>query len=78
MGMGKSKFCPAIWFSGFFALGALVHFVRLMLRVPLVVGTFEVPLTASALVALGMGALSAGLLVLGLKRPCEGDHSCCR
>ena len=69
--MEKNKlFCPAIWFSGFFGLGALVHLVRLVLRVPLMVGSHEIPLMTSAFVVLVFGGLSIGLLILGCKRPC--------
>jgi hypothetical protein len=66
----KFKICPAIWFSGFFGLGALVHFVRFILRFPLVVGNFEVSLNSSLLIAVVLGALSAGLLYLGCHKPC--------
>ena len=73
----KSKFCPAIWFSGFFGLGAVVHLVRFLLQVPVMIGTFEVPLKLSAVLFLMLAGLSAGLLILGLKRPCGGARSCC-
>lgn len=66
----SGKFCPAIWFSGFFGLGAIVHMVRFILRFPLVVGTFEVPLSLSLALALGLGAVSLALLYVGVRRPC--------
>lgn len=72
----KPLACPAIWFSGFFGLGALVHLVRLVLRFPLIVNGYAVPLTASAILVVVLGGLSVGLLVLGCKRPCcprEGE-----
>lgn len=64
------KFCPAVWFSGFFGLGAVVHLVRLLLRFPLIVGTFEVPLRMSLVLVIVLGGLSLGLLYMGLRRPC--------
>jgi len=66
----QAKICPAVWFSGFFGLGALVHLVRFFLRFPLVVGTFEVPLGLSLLLAVILGTLSLGLLYVGMRRPC--------
>ena len=78
----KAKFCPAMWFSGFFGLGAIVHLVRLIAGFSLSVGGQEIPLAASGLVALICGVLSAGLLVVSLKRPCEGQKEgnpvCCK
>ena len=68
--MEKGKFCPAMWFSGFFGLGALVHFMRFVLQVPLQVGSFQVPLSLSAIAAVVLGALSGGLLYLAVKPPC--------
>ena len=66
----EHRFCPAVWFSGFFGLGALVHLVRLLLRFPLIVGDFEVPLAMSLVLAIVLGGLSVGLLYVGLRRPC--------
>lgn len=66
----EHRFCPAVWFSGFFGLGALVHLVRLFLRFPLIVGTFEVPLGMSLVLVILLGGLSLGLLYVGLRRPC--------
>ena len=68
--MEKEKFCPAIWFSGFFGLGALVHLIRFVLRAPLVVGRFEVPLGFSLMLVIVLGGLSVGLFYLGTRRPC--------
>lgn len=67
----KPLACPAIWFSGFFGLGAVAHLVRLILRFPLTIGTWEVPLTTSLIVAVVFGGLSIGLLILGVKKPCS-------
>ena len=64
------KFCPAVWFSGFFGLGALVHFIRLVLRMPLTVGTFEIPLGLSLVLVIVFGGLSLGLFYVGVRRPC--------
>ncbi len=73
----KHPICPAIWFSGFFGLGTLVHLVRWILRVPVTLGTWEVPLGFSALAVLVFGGLSLGLLSVGLRRPCCGSDKTC-
>ena len=82
MEKGKAKFCPAMWFSGFFALGAVVHVVRLIAGFSIVVAGREIPLAASGIAVLAFGVLSAGLLILSLKRPCEtkkeGSSVCCK
>lgn len=76
MSEGK-KFCPAIWFSGFFALGFLVHLLRLALQIPLSVWGKPVAMSTSAVIAVVFGVLSAGLLAAGLKRPCDGKKTIC-
>jgi hypothetical protein len=69
--MGNNgKLCPAIWFSGFFGLGAFVHLVRSILKFPLIVGDFEVSITTSVILAVVLGTLSLVLLYVGCKRPC--------
>ena len=70
MEKNKPLACPAIWFSGFFGLGVLVHLVRLVLRFSLIVNGYAIPLTASAVLVVVLGCLSVGLLILGCKRPC--------
>ena len=77
----KAKFCPAMWLSGFFGVGALIHLVRLIAGFSLVVAGREISLAMSGAIALVFGILSAGLLVLSLKRPCETKKeggSCCK
>ena len=66
------SFCSAlaVWFSGFFGLGAIVHGTRLILRLPLVVGTFAVPLRLSAVAVVILSILSVGLLYLVCRRTC--------
>ena len=64
------RFCPALWFSGFFGLGTLVHLIRLLFRVPVTLGTWQVPLRFSVVAVLVLGALSASLLAVALRRPC--------
>ena len=77
METNKPAICPAVWFSGFFGLGAVVHLIRLLLHVPVRIGTFDVPLTASVILVLVFGGLSAGLLYLAMRRPfCEEKGSC--
>ncbi len=78
----RGKFCPAMWLSGFFGLGALVHLVRLVMGFSLVVDGRAVSLTFSGLLALVLGILSVGLLIVSLKKPCETGKeetsSCCK
>lgn len=62
--------CPAIWFSGFFGLGTLIHLIRLVFGFPVMIGEWAVPLKASAILAAVFGGLSLGLLYLGRRRPC--------
>ena len=69
MGNGK-KFCLSTWFSGFFGLGALVHLVRSILKFPLVVNNYEVPISLSVTLAVVLGALSLILLYVGCKKAC--------
>ena len=72
------RFCPALWFSGFFGLAALVHLTRLLLRVPVTVAAVAIPMQVSVWVAGVAGALSVGLAVAGMKRPCcpDSDKKC--
>ncbi len=77
----KVKFCPALWLSGFFALGAVVHLVRLLFRASLVVGGYEVSFGLSTILVLVLGGLSIGAAILSLKRPCEHNktlNDCCK
>ena len=80
--MEKAKFCPALWFSGFFGLGAVVHLVRLITGFSVVIAGRAVPVSFSGAAVLVFGALSIGLLVLSLKRPCEAGKTkspdCCK
>ena len=78
----KTQFCPAMWLSGFFALGALVHLVRLIGGFSLVVAGHAIPLAVSGWFALIAGIFSIGFLIVSLKRPCEkgkeGTSGCCK
>ncbi len=78
--MEKTKFCPAMWLSGFFGLGAFVQTIRFVARFSMAVNGHEIPLSASGLIAIGMGVLSIGLLILSLKRPCQAGKGtgCCK
>ena len=66
----KPLACAAIWFSGFFGFGAIGHLIRLMLKLPVTLGTFEVPLNLSVVLVVVLGGLSIGLLILSCKKPC--------
>ncbi len=70
MDKSANPFCPALWFSGFFGMAALVHLVRLLLRVQVIAGTRRIPLRLSVAIVLIAGALSVALLYTGCKRPC--------
>ncbi len=77
----KNKLCPAMWLSGFFGFGSLVHLIRFIFGVSLSVGGFDVTSRLSLTVAVILGVLSVVLLVLSLKRPCDKDEthgSCCK
>ena len=79
--MEKTKFCPALWFSGFFGLGALAHLVRLILGFSIVIAGREIPIVFSAVIALVFGVFSVGLLIVSIKRPCETGKDkgrCCK
>ena len=77
------KFCPALWLSGFFALGAVAHLVRFVLNLSLAVNGQEIPLAVSGAVGVVFTVLSTACFWVSQKRPCEklGDkkagHSCC-
>jgi len=72
MEKNNAAVCLAVWFSGFFGLGAVMHLVRLILQFPVTIGTFEVPLAASGVLVAVFGGLSVGLLILGCKKSCSG------
>ena len=77
--MEKGKFCPAMWLSGFFALGALVHLVRSVIGFELIVGSYAVPVSLSVGLAVVLGILSGVLLFVSIKRPfCCGDSGSCK
>ena len=67
----EHRFCPALWFSGFFGLAAVVHLVRLLFKVPVTIRGWAVPLHLSAAAVLVAGGLSAALFYIGCKRPCR-------
>ena len=69
MEKGDHSVCPAVWFSGFFGLGTLVHLLRLLFQVPVNIGGWQVPLSVSGILVLVLGGLSAGLLYVGCRRP---------
>jgi hypothetical protein len=54
--------------SGFFGIAGLLHVVRFFFRIPVRVGTYEVPLMVSVLVGVAFIGLSAGLLWLEVQR----------
>ncbi|MBI3313560.1 MAG: hypothetical protein HYZ83_04950 [Candidatus Omnitrophica bacterium] len=78
----KSKFCPAMWFSGFFGLGAVMHLIRLLGGFSVVIAGREIPLGLSGVAVLVFGILSVGLLLISLKKPCEmkkdSGSACCK
>lgn len=77
----KKSFCPAMWLSGFFGLGAVMHLVRFIARFDLVVNGKEISLPISGVLALVLGIVSVGLLIVSLKKPCDAGKeaaSCCK
>ena len=63
----KCKCCSAMWWSGFFALAALMHIIRLIVRLDLQFGTFVVPMGAS----IGVASVGALLSFIFFKKGCE-------
>lgn len=73
----KKKFCPALWFSGFFCLGFVVHLVRFILKASVVVNGRDIPVSLSGWLFVVFGVLSAVTLWVGLKKPCcKKDGQC--
>lgn len=66
----SGHFCPALWFSGFFGLGFVMHTLRLLFQVPVTVGAYAVPFSVSMILMVVFGVLSGGLLYLGCRKPC--------
>ncbi len=64
------RFCPAVWLSGFFALGFVVHLFRLIVKASLVINGKEISLSTSGWLVVVFGLLSITALYIGLKRPC--------
>lgn len=58
----------ATWVSGFFGIAGLLHVARFFFRIPVRVGTYEVPLTVSVLVGAAFIGISAGLLWIEVQR----------
>ncbi|OGX29306.1 MAG: hypothetical protein A3B78_01305 [Omnitrophica WOR_2 bacterium RIFCSPHIGHO2_02_FULL_67_20] len=58
----------ATWVSGFFGIAGLLHLARFFFRVPVRVGTYEVPFAVSIAVGVAFVGLSAGLLWIELVR----------
>lgn len=58
----------ATWVSGFFGIAGFLQVVRCVVRVPVRVGTYDVPLSANLLVGVGFMGISAGLLWIEVQR----------
>ena len=58
----------ATWVSGFFGIAGLLHVARFFFRLPVRVGTYDVPLMVSVLVGVAFIGISAGLLWFEAKR----------
>jgi hypothetical protein len=71
--MHDHKFCPALWFSGFFGFVAIAHIVRLILRVPAVIAGYDVPMAVSVVFVVVAGAISLGLLYLSCCKSCKKE-----
>ena len=66
----QKKFCPAVWLSGFFGMGFVVHLGRLIFQVPVMINGRDIPLSLSGWLVLVFGLLSAGALWAGSRKPC--------
>ena len=58
----------ATWLSGFFGITGVLHLARLVFRVPVRIGTYDVPLAVTVSVGVMCLALSAGLLWIEAQR----------
>ena len=52
----------ATWLSGLFGITGALHLARLVFRVPVRIGTYDVPLAVTVSVGVVCLAISAGLL----------------
>ncbi len=65
-----------MWLSGFFALAAVVHTIRLVLKTSVQIGDFAVPMGLSVVVLVVAGVLSFILARLGCERcDCGTKHN---
>ena len=58
----------ATWLSGFFGIFGLLHLARLIVRIPIRLGTYDVPLAVTAVVGVACLAISTGLLWIEVQR----------
>ena len=63
-----------VWFSGVFGAGAIAHILRLVFRVPVTIGNFQVPMELSVWVAVAAVVLS--LALLGVCPCCCAGNKC--
>ena len=63
----QCKCCLFSWLSGVFALAALVHVVRLIVRAQVQVGGWPVPMGLSVSIAVIAGTLSLVFCKMGCK-----------
>jgi hypothetical protein len=78
--MSKCKTIPLVLSSIFVALFAVGHLIRFIWSVPLVIGTFHVPLWISGVLFLVFGLLAAWsfkALCPCCHSSCSIDKSCC-
>ena len=68
---GLKGFCPALWFSGFFGAGALVHAVRGLLGYRVTINEMEVPMTLSVVLFVVFAVISGVFGYLGCNKPCQ-------
>ncbi|MBI3011424.1 MAG: hypothetical protein HYY58_02895 [Candidatus Omnitrophica bacterium] len=58
----------ATWVSGFFGIAGLLHLARFFFRIPVRLGTYDVPVRLSLCVGVLFIAISGGLLWLEVRR----------
>ena len=63
----KCKCCMFSWFSGLFALAAIVHIVRLIAKAQVQINDFVVPMNVSIGIAAVAGVLSLVFCKMGCK-----------
>lgn len=69
--------CICLWFSGFFAMPAIAHIVRIILGWPMTIASWNVTIKGSIIVAVVTGILAAIFGLAGCKLAGKSEGSSC-